>query len=301
VSGGLLRRDKLPLHDRRLRPLLSESVSATGRLPRPATLRGSRDRGLAGYARESMSGDGSDDPAGKVLRHTPQGTGWRPPAQAPEGWVEAIEEHIAEHVAPAETVFHELVSDLVHLDVHMVPAGGDRDFHLLFTTGVSSLPMSVPEGVESTPYVELAVLLPASWPLTQQAWSDERWYWPVRALKALGRLPHEYQTWLGSLHTIPNGDPAAPYASNTSLSGMLLLPWVSLPPEASQVPVPGGHTVDILTLIPIHTDEMEFKLRHGGQALFRKLADAELNDVLDPARPSAVTPPPPRKRRFGIF
>ena len=38
----------------------------------------------------------------------------------------------------------------------------------------------------------------------------------------LARLPHEFQTLLWQGHTVPNGDPALPYARNTKLCGALV-------------------------------------------------------------------------------
>jgi hypothetical protein len=42
--------------------------------------------------------------------------------------IEAVDAHIARHVAPVETVFHEIISPDVHIDVHFVRAAPDRPF-----------------------------------------------------------------------------------------------------------------------------------------------------------------------------
>lgn len=55
------------------------------------------------------------------------------------------------------------------------------------------------------------ILLPADWPLDEKAFKDERNYWPIRVLEQIGQLPHDLATWLGTGHSIPNGDPAKPY------------------------------------------------------------------------------------------
>ncbi|MQA64140.1 MAG: hypothetical protein GEU86_22400 [Actinophytocola sp.] len=60
--------------------------------------------------------------------------------------------------------------------------------------------------------------LPADWPLTQAALQEERTGWPVDVLKRVARLPHEYATWIGEWHSVPNGDPAMPYAPDTPCS-----------------------------------------------------------------------------------
>jgi hypothetical protein len=213
------------------------------------------------------------------------------------GWLEAIEAHMTALVGPAPSVHRELTADGVHVDIRAAAAGGARDFHLLYTLGVSARPMRVPDGVDSTPYIELAVLLPSSWPLTPDAWSHERWYWPVRGLGYLAGLPHRNQSWLGALHTIANGSPPKPFAPDTALCGFVLLPWMTFEPEAALIAMPGGRTVEVLTLVPLHGDELELKLRRGPQALFDRLTAADVDDVIDPARPSVAAATPRGARR----
>lgn len=51
---------------------------------------------------------------------------------------------------------------------------------------------------------ELAIALPPDWKLDEESMTDERWYWPVRLLKVLARLPITSNTWLGWGHTMDN-------------------------------------------------------------------------------------------------
>src|SRR5262249_56794862 len=44
----------------------------------------------------------------------------------------AIVNHVAGHVARAAFVIHEERSEIVHLDVHVVPPAADRDHYFLF-------------------------------------------------------------------------------------------------------------------------------------------------------------------------
>jgi hypothetical protein len=39
-----------------------------------------------------------------------------------EEHIEAISAHLERHLGPVSGVFHEIISDLVHIDVHVVPA-----------------------------------------------------------------------------------------------------------------------------------------------------------------------------------
>jgi hypothetical protein len=215
------------------------------------------------------------------------------PYDQPLGW-DAIEEHVARHLGPIETVYHELASEYVHLDVLLVPAHTGRPFHMLVTCGMSARPMTVPAGSRAR-YAELVMGLPADWPLDEESWRDERHYWPVRALKQLARLPHAYGTFLGPGHTVPNGDPAEPYGPGTRLCCALIARPLTLPAGAEVLALEDG-PVDFYAVVPLHRDEMELKLAGGMDALVDRLDAAQIDEVLNPARPSCL-----RRRRFGLF
>lgn len=74
--------------------------------------------------------------------------GWTPP-DMDDSSIEAISDHIEKHIGPIDNVWHELISDLVHLDVHQVAPTPDRPWWTLATSGMSDIPMSVPEGAGS--------------------------------------------------------------------------------------------------------------------------------------------------------
>lgn len=232
----------------------------------------------------------------KILRHTPREAGWTPAEHASAEWNEAIETHLTKYVGEVSFVFHEIVSDKVHLDVHIIPPGSKRPFFTLFTTGMSAKPMTRPEGAPGSDYAELSILLPPTWECNEAGFKDDRWYWPVRWLKTLARLPHDYSTWLGFGHTVPNGDPARPFDSSTKLAGMLVASSITLDPEVHTISV-GDDTVDMFTLWPLHADEMQFKLDRSTEALIEKFEQAQVSDIIDPGRPSAVA----RKKLFGLF
>lgn len=243
---------------------------------------------------------GERSPGGiPILRHEAKQRGFTP--ARPGAHVEEVEEHIARHFGTPATVFHEIASDLVHIDVHAVPPEPGRDFWTLFTSGMSDLPMTVPEGLAELARAELLIKLPASWGIEDLKTTPpepdlERWYWPIRELKQLARLPHEYETWVGFGHTIPNGDPPEPFASRTSLCAWLLLPPLDMPPEASSFSVRDGSVVNLYFMHALHRDELELKLVRGTDALLDRFDDAGFSDVLDPTRPSVV-----RRKGFGLL
>lgn len=209
-------------------------------------------------------------------------------AAGDEATIKAVEEHVGRHVGPVAWVFHELISDKVHLDVHVVPATDDRPFHTLVTSGMSDRPMTLPPGVTAPAFAELLVCLPADWPLSQEAFADPDNYWPVLWLKRLARLPHDYRTWLGFGHTIPNGDPAEPFGDNTDLCCMLVLPPVRFGDDFPLLELPGGKSVAFYALVPLYREEMELKLARGTDVLLERFDEFGVNELIDPTRPNVA-------------
>ena len=123
--------------------------------------------------------------------------------------------------------------------------------------------MQVPPGAptdEAPPFVEMCILLPSTWNIptdsaeTAAAFEDENVYWPIRWLKMLARLPHEYGTWLGFGHTIPNGEDAEPFADATELGCMLVLTALSLPEGFQTLEISPDKKVHFYTLYPIYRE-----------------------------------------------
>lgn len=155
--------------------------------------------------------------------------------------------------------------------------------------------MSAPEGYEDSRYAELVMCLPPSWPLTDEAFKDERNYWPIRWLKTLARLPHEYGTWLWASHTVPTGDPAQPYADNTKLCCGLLLKPVLFGEGFHRLVVNNDKGIQFLSLVPLYREEMEFKLKAGLDPLLERLDAAGVTELLDVRRENVC------KTHFGLF
>src|SRR5574340_475600 len=209
--------------------------------------------------------------------------------------IEEIENHIEKYFGKIESVFHELVSDLVHIDVFYIKPTPDRNFITLITGGMSYRPMKTPPGAEEFQFAELMICLPPDWPLRMEDLKHERNYWPIRQLKTLARFPHEYDTWIWYGHTIPNGNPPRRFASNTKLSGIMLVPPMSAPEGFFTLNTSTTQkTIFFFNLMPLHTAEMDFKLSSGLESLFDRLDEQKVSDVVDINRPCAVH----KKRRW---
>lgn len=215
-----------------------------------------------------------------------------------------VEAAMQEAYGTAATVWHEIISDLVHIDVHVIAPTSASPHYTLFTTGMSSRPMAVPEGAEDFRYAELVLKLPGDWPFPEKPFAvshsgpgaDDSWYWPVGWMKLLARFPHENATWFGEGHTLPNGDPAEPLVSKSDLCGWLMFPDATVAESARSVVRPDGARVHFYVLHALTKDEMELKLAKGVDAILERFDATDYSDVLDPMRRSTL-----RRKIFGLF
>ena len=207
--------------------------------------------------------------------------------------IELITEHIEKHIGKIESVFHEVVSELVHLDIlHILPS--DKfPFHIFVTLGMSDKPMNVPAGQSEDRFAELCILLPKDWPiqtenykLLEEVFKDENSFWPIRWLKIIARFPHEFDTWIGWGHTIPNGEAANPFSDNTKLGCMLIMPGISLPLSFFELKVSDEKTIKFFCLYPLYKEEMNYRLQKGTDKLLEKFDKNKISDVININRPN---------------
>ena len=89
-----------------------------------------------------------------------------------------------------------------------------------------------------------------------------------------GEIPACFFPWLRIYHTVPNFDPPHPYAEGTTLSGAMLGPPISLPVDFASVKPPGSPPIRFFSVLPLHREEMDFKIKNGGGARARKSVQA---------------------------
>lgn len=202
-----------------------------------------------------------------------------------EHQMELVEEHIRRHVGPFDQVLHELVSPDIHVDLCIVPPDDDRNFYTIITMGMGARRMNVPPELAEhrLERAELAIALPDSWKLDQESLQDERWYWPLRLLKSLARLPGACNTWLGWGHTVDNQEP---YAPDTGLCAALLVGLQGALPGGDVCPLPDGDEINIYQVIPLYRAEMEYKQEKGAEALLDHMNGVSF--VVMPDRPCAA-------------
>ena len=211
-----------------------------------------------------------------------------------EDW-KAVEAHLERYFGPCDNVFHEIVSPDIHVDIYIMKPIPERNYYVLSTFGMGAHRMNVPEELaeKKLERAEIIVTLPPDWKVTE---SGEEWYWPIRWLKILARLPIQEGGWLGWGHTIANPDDA-PFADNTRLCGLVLTEPQGFDRDAVCCPLPGGDEVNFYQMIPLTFEEMQFKLYHSAQELLERFAPDQLR-VVDIRRESVCGDLP--QKRFAI-
>ena len=218
----------------------------------------------------------------------------QPKMYAQEDW-NAVEAHMERYFGHCDNVFHEILSPDIHVDIYIMKPTPERNYYVLSTFGMGAHRMNVPEELadQKLERAEIIVTLPPDWKVTE---SGEEWYWPIRWLKILARLPINEDGWLGWGHTVANPDDA-PFAENTKLCGLVLTQPQGFDEDAVCCPLPGGDEVNFYHMIPLTFEEMQFKLAHDAQTLLERFTPEQLA-VVDIHRES-VCPDAPEKR-FAI-
>ena len=147
----------------------------------------------------------------------------------------------------------------------------------LVTSGMSDLPMNVPNQLKAPRRVEL--VLYCAEPQPQY----------VETLRWIAHFPHDQKTWVGSAHTIPNGDPPAPFWGSAILNTILLMPTiVQRDQKLKDELMIAGEGVDLLWVVPLTQAECELKLAKGLDAILDLFGRNRHPHVFDPNRRSYV-------------
>lgn len=194
--------------------------------------------------------------------------------------MDQVEKHICKYFGEFSEVFHEIVSPDIHVDICIIPPSKEKNYYTLVTMGMGAHRMNVPKELAEFKLErgELLVTLPPDWKLNRESMADERWYWPIRMLKFIARLPGEDNTWLGWGHTVTSADGKA-YAENTKLCAAILVDQLVAEEDAAICELPGGEEVNFYQLIPLYEEEVAFKCENSAEELLDMMED--LSFVVD--------------------
>lgn len=202
-----------------------------------------------------------------------------------------LEAHLEKYAGPIEARFENLL---------LVRATPERDCHVVVTCDLSDEPMPSPK--PEWRFAELCALLPSDWPLDPQLWqSDPNFGWPARELQRLVRFSQETKTWLGFGHSIPNGQPAKPFAPSTRQCGSFLLPPLELPEPFARLRLSDDEILNFWTIVPIYPDELAVKVNQKAPTLIEALTKKGISDVINPTRPTIFDKSGEKKSLKSLF
>jgi hypothetical protein len=95
--------------------------------------------------------------------------------------------HFEKTIGPAsKKSLIQIVPTGVPIGIHFIPPKDNRKHLTLFTNGLSSEPMNVPEGAEEYRFAELFIELPGDWKIKEV--KDMRWAWPLYCERSVNRI-----------------------------------------------------------------------------------------------------------------
>ncbi|MEM7477043.1 MAG: suppressor of fused domain protein [Planctomycetota bacterium] len=169
--------------------------------------------------------------------------------------------------------------------VNIIQPSEEHPYLVLFTNGMSDLPMKVPAGHEDWQYGELMIQLPKEWVHPRESKGDPKWLWPVRWLRQMAYLPHLNETWLGRSATIATSeDPPVPLGPGTERSCLLLLADLGVFDQPLERP--DGKHVRFYTMVPLFDSERDFELKHGMEKFLREFSASDVPLCVEVDRPS---------------
>ncbi len=192
-------------------------------------------------------------------------------------YIDTVTNHVEKYVGKVDNVFHELVSDKVHVDLILVKPTEERNYWTVVTCGMGQRRMKVPEEVKDYSRMELCMTFPPDWPMSQESFEDENNYWPLRIMKVLARMPYDYDTYFLPGHTVEFGNENKPIANTNFTSGIML--YSSIFDRGFDVMDYEGEKVQFLSLVPLYKEEKDLKLTVGFEDFVKVYTTMSENDL----------------------
>lgn len=177
------------------------------------------------------------------------------------------------------------IGDGLSVAINVIRPSQLHPYLVLFTNGMSDLPMDVPAGQEDWRYAELVIHLPPDWPHPRDVDADSHWLWPVDWLRKMAHYPKQSKTWLGNPAAIVSSDePPKPLGSNTKQTCLLMVPDFANLGDPLQRG--DGTKVHFFTVVPLHTAERDYELKNGMKAFFEQFIEHKVPMTVDVNRES---------------
>ena len=192
--------------------------------------------------------------------------------------MDKVSDYIELQYGAYETIGHEMVSPDIHCDIVMVPPTKEQPYYKLVTMGAGAYKMKIPKGLSGVcDRAEYVVYLPKDWDLESD---KEEYYWPIRMLKTIARLPINEDGWLYISHSVNLTKDGSPVAENTKFNSCMLLPSVGKDGQFVEPLKMGlfGKKIAFYQIYPLYQEELEYKLEHSFDELIERIDDEDLSN-----------------------
>ena len=192
-----------------------------------------------------------------------------------------IKEYFEYHMeqAAGDKGLQEIVPGKVRVAVWTIDRDDKDQPNLIFTTGMSELPMSVGADSDENPFAEVCIYLPPDWP-TEPDLEDQTKSWPWLWLRRVAHYPHEESTFIGQYPSVfPPQGPLEPLFPESKFKALLLVPGFG---GLRGFPSDEGIYVSVITAIPIYEEEYKLAQQEGGLVkLFQRFDEIGLSPTID--------------------
>ena len=189
-----------------------------------------------------------------------------------ENEMNKVSAYIEQQYGEYENVMHEIVSPDIHCDIVIVEPTEDQPYYKLITMGAGAYRMNVPKSLKGEVYerAEYVIFLPKDWNFDLY---NEEFYWPIRMLKTIARLPVNSGDWLGIRHTVHLTEDGGPLSETAGYNSCVLLPSLGMEKQYVKPLKLGfwGKKIAFYQIFPLYQEELEFKLAHSLDELIDKM------------------------------
>ncbi|TNE55807.1 MAG: suppressor of fused domain protein [Bacteroidetes bacterium] len=181
----------------------------------------------------------------------------------------------------AVQVVKELSTSVGPVELLRIPVQKRSKVELLMTCGLSNYKMPVLPKHEGREHVELYFCLPAYWDLDDV--ENPRMNWVMDWIQKLVLHVIEKETWYGTGHTIPAGNPPVELSEGMKQRYFFLCDPSFMQEELTSLEL-GDRKVHFLAILPIFDDEFDYKIGKGTYKLLQRLERQGVTELLDDFR-----------------
>lgn len=196
--------------------------------------------------------------------------------------VKQLENFVKNKYGEYTSVYHELYSPDIHLDILVVPPSKKDNYYKLITKGMGAYKMNVPSIINNKGYdrAELVMYLPPEWDFKNK---DNNWI--ISQLKVIARTPIYENNWIGYGHTFSQSiDASITYSSNTKLSDIILFKSYDNSNCENKLYMDTKGQINFYQVFPIYREELEYAKLHGAESLEKLILGDYKKPIIDVSR-----------------